>query len=1118
MVCEKYETLYKIFAKMGAFLTRLMCAMSLSCFSALRRACLFSLILLCCFVLPAHAQHEGGFGGIEDTEFPILGTNGALTVTAGGELSGCEQDCCPFSTAPRGAEYYQAAVAAAKSAGDADGCPFAVDGQNTRIYLNSCRGFYRTMVGKGGEEPQNAPQMACCHLPPASDRSVLGERTLGSSNPREHCKYMNNVVAEYSTAEVAPLYVSTKTLPSRGGVLSTETKSKIQQDIQDLIDAQEQCFNTSWGRITDFWVNHQSVQCAKNIGRVTKALIKDKRQEIINNIKTRKAIGQSASGTGTAGGWLAVAEAAADGIYMMDELINTVSWITETLNESCGDILNGVSKLKEWRETVLPGGCLPVFNLLERQMTQCVRVDLRFDLALPRFNVLLQCPVNINLSVRISPTGFDCWKNMITGSITGNRYFYAQGAGKEVIGDIDKEWSLRDLWDPACHKGTTEGKGVPQNAANNNSTYTVDRAPGFACGPLLNDIRRTEPLNGIRVLERGNASNGWAVGGTETVDGVQITRCDYYDNNKWVRTNYVYGSGSSCNSGQNGFLNGGFETNTSCYSGGYTPATGANIPDICMYPEGCLDSKLNFNPQRLGTNDCPADTKAIFRPDAKGTITVSEGQSGGFNPTQGEPQTKVIDCSIFAENPGNIICCDPQKQDCRWESEGGSRKQGQPMCMCDEGTALNSIMPVLDPQGNPIPGQFDALNRCVEGGTKTCCNAELNGGPEGCVAMGYGDSDMCPDTTPNSCVSNEEDAFYRGPDGRQVDLQPVQLTRARPSPMLYLFIRPDAEIAGQRCCVTEWCNVCPQHYVNAYGLSLIRATPPILPEDDGTRAGDNHNRSLIGRGWPFQESDEDGFGNLSYRVGLDSLPIYYEYTRRRRAWFGTTTVERSITHMPVLHVSTMMRQPANYEACASATRMLAVETPMSKFADGVSMGFTMDVDGRNKKESYITIGGVEEPAEYPLSYMNRLRSQMTDSNGVPLPEIPLCEAVKVCTPSSGDIQLGGGSRRGLGGGSGVPPGATPGTEAVPPRTNPGCAPGDTRRECLEADPNYSPPPVLPPGPNTGSAPQGTAAPSNNVQTRARTEAAAPSSVAPATNQPSSRAGTGSQPPAGGSLY
>lgn len=929
-------------------------------------AIVFCMTLLLGLSSTAYAQSMiGGGNTFEGERFPVNGASALLVDISGGHYQR-SFNRCPFEPQTQTNIDYWAAATSAANGSDPDSCPYANGNNGEKIYLSHCAAFYDRQAQRSGTAtPDSSRDMAiaCCHLPP---------------DIRSACKFMGHIAVDQDKAEKAEIAIATNTIPSESGILSPEQIEQQKQKQEKQKQAWQQCFSGSKDRITQYWAKKRSVQCIKSATRLIKQKLKRRITEIADNVNADVTVGLSA--TGTAG--IATAVAPVPSPYGLMAIVKTLTKMginlsasavetaveLATLLEDCASILPGLQELNEWKNSTLNNLCRQAESLVERQLTQCIRVNFRVDLTLPQFSVLLQCPININIDGQLSAQGFNfncntMSSNTISTNFGGDSFFAAMNGG------------LENLFNGKCFRGN-----AGSNGGSAGSVMTTGRVPGIDCGPLnTSDVLRQEVIQGVLVLAPGRVTDGWVAGRTETAasppngnGAIQITRCDYYESNKLLRTAYVYGRGASCNSSATGFTQGSFETNVACYPGGYNPAVapqGITAPDACMYPVACLDSVGKFSNARVGTGACPVSTVPTFNAAAT-YIAFTSGGIGGGTPV-------VKECAEFATMfEPTITCCDPQKQDCL------AKDANTPYCACDEGDETNRIVGGV----------------CEKGGNPTCCSPRLNGGPAGCdiIRTNGGPQAICADEV-DQCIAGDGAGTVTYPNGSTTTTTAKALAGAKPSPYQYLFLSPDASVVGKQCCTTEWCNICPQHYANAYGLSLAGAqiAPP---------TGNNSNNNLLGRGWPFRMTTDD-FGVSIYEL-LGARR--FEVPRIRDKFFGPQVDGDPMpVQYPRLFMSDTLTMKPTADALASCNsinpRWVASYASMIQFGDSnADMGYVYDsIYGKGKKEDrWVVVGPVPSMTESPLDYMNKQRSNFTYTQEEPMELIELCSNVaKFCTPT-----------------------------------------------------------------------------------------------------------------------
>lgn len=920
--------------------------MSLSLMSPLYRFVIvisISMLFLGSGLSPAQAQRTS-----RNATFPVLGVSD-LMVDITGNSENIRYGGCPFVPgAPSAATFLKAARAAAESAGDTMGCPMAKDSGGNYFWFPACAKVYDAYAETGSKGESSGP-MKCCQFPPVKFAKA-GVYT------REDC-LAGASIADTSANQLASNSLLKYSIPSDNPKVQTaDQRKEIEDAAQKKKEARAACYKASRERIDSYFGGLEEVQCYKTI----KGIIANWKSEKLFVLKDSLSRDTTTATSGSI--WTIVANLAKVVIRnaaVLIQIATDADKLFNKLNNGCGGVIKGLNELQSFRNSVVDQfSCQGITNLIERQLTQCIRGSLTLDLNLPRFSLLLQCPVNFNLDIAYTVGGnFKCYSSMSVDSpITANF-----GSASLMKGD----GSIADIFDGDCFSKPEETpNSTPSSARNEMGGANGSRIPGIDCGPLDSSAAKRSALTGTKALTAGTpVASGWVVGGTDKVvsgsSSFDITRCDFYQAKRIVRTNYVFGSGASCNTGVNGFLDGNYETNTACYGSGYTPKVPANsnVPDACMYNPACLDSNGTFDRNLLGVGSCPAGEQPLFN----GTRSYAVFTSGGLDGGQ-----KVFEpCTNFTPEgePAYVQCCDPQMQNC------ANRDVNVPLCLCDEGDAKNFV-------SNTATGQ------CDKGGNATCCSPRLNG--EGwCEANNL---PICADELANQCIEAGEGIDYTDLNGNTVKYPAGNLALNKPSPFIYLFVRPDVDTGNTQCCTTEWCNVCPQHYANAYGLSMIQSTQKQATSEAG-------NNALLGKGWPFvATTSADGITN--YQVGGNSIvvkvlnPLNQDSPFQATIRYPTLYIGNDIEYKPS---DTMMRD------CNNLSDWKAAYAGDQEFTGG-EMGFKFP--SWKKNEGMIGYAQFPTLKETPLAYLNRIRQSFT-SGGVPLPEIPLCSAaLNFCTPNA----------------------------------------------------------------------------------------------------------------------
>lgn len=1015
--------------------------MSRNTFSSLLKFPVFVCAILCLAALGTSTSAIAQ-GFLQPKAYSVVGMPNTKVNASGSVVGQVGLGACPYDNMDL--NKMKAAFDAAKG-GDPDSCPHALATDGEKIYFESCGGVYRNWarMAAGVLNPEMDMNLLGCEYPPGAERNRIRNR-------EKTIQFMSKTDDGFLSklAQVPPID-------------PTAWSSKDYQDLnkkkQEKEQAEKQCFDDTLQRVSEYWANKRATSCIRNGSRLIQNFLTVEVRKMKNSMQEKIATGfSSTQNFGIFGNIFSLPSFTGIGQVIGSiagfaaEIISIASQASDFLNalsEECGNMLPQLRELQEWRKGVMGNICRAAETLVERQLTQCIRVNIGGGgaLKLPQFNVALQCPVNINFTARLTPRGFDCFGSATVGSPiiagTGRRSVSGGNGGLENLFDGKCFTSPTSRADGgfATSAGTGTGTGSSTESGS-------DRVPGVDCGPLDPDTRKAVPLQGKGVWTAGFSTNGWAagkfltakstpsgvtpvgtssgggtivtgLGGTgvitsglsstitlssglstgstissatsETINGLQISRCDMYDAGRPIRTVYVFGDASSCHTGPGAFVSGGYETNTACY-GGYVPAPKPSIPDACMYDEGCLDSNGKFDRAKAGTGSCPS-ADPIFNASRTYMKFVAGGFGGGDDVTRS--------CKDFdGEVSMPVICCDPQKQDCR------ERDPGTPLCNCTEGDASNKVKTDLL-TGGPVENGM-----CEQSGTKTCCSPRLNGGKEVCETWRTTENKdlaICASEEMDQCTELTNPATYVRADGQTKTITIAEAAQAKPSPYLYLFIRPDVEVkgSGQQCCTTEWCNVCPQHYVNAYGLSLKREAGYMDPKSDAD------NNKLIGKGWPFvldydpnESGDEDGSDSDTgdtYRIGISEVPGLVLVKSKKND--GNKEKEEWIAYRDMaLHIADMMKAPASIAACNTATGLKAQMMPMMNFGNGrESMGFSWNKERKKKRQPrWAVSAGVPEPTKYPIDYLNDLRRNIRDAQGTPLPPIPLCSDVQMCMPES----------------------------------------------------------------------------------------------------------------------
>jgi hypothetical protein len=230
-------------------------------------------------------------------------------------------------------------------------------------------------------------------------------------------------------------------------------------------------------------------------------------------------------------------------------------------------------------------------------------------------------------------------------------------------------------------------------------------------------------------------------------------------------------------------------------------------------------------------------------------------------------------CSDFSTTAADPACCDPQVQNCTKPPFAS-----MPICACDQGDRTTSLIPARDPADptqilyeknpdgttstRPVYACVDRSNQLIVGATRTCCNAKLNGegdigcgsplgvGANGPLSEQYGQDGFSMQESKGAVQVRAENSELQA-DGYlftpQVPLPRCyddaamcvpqnsdvakKMKKSTLSPLAFLNMRPDAYVRALngkvvQCCSSKWCNVCPQAYSGAYGLTLLDSGAP----------------------------------------------------------------------------------------------------------------------------------------------------------------------------------------------------------------------------------------------------------------------------------------------------
>jgi hypothetical protein len=1007
---------------------------------------------------------------------------------------------CPFG---RTADTkYLTILKQAMDAGDPDKCPVAIvkstdaaGGATEQLFpLASCHRFYQSISKKTSdffkEVPIETAKIALCSQPYYD--AVGGAIPLGMRNTMLNLQLNGDATVKTMLGEASR---------SSGTAIEGLTNAHEFKEVKDKKEKEEQakekCFSKTLDKIESYWAGKGAINCVKNGKDQIVAYYDEAKKELAslaNDCKTHGSnivAGFSVSVMAPANLASCIIEFATTAASIATKIKDMTDWI----NNGCQQGAIKAKEVSEWRKNALGSLCQTAENLVERAFTQCIRVDVSFNLNLPQFRILLQCPWNVNLTYRLGNQGFNCFRSTGRASIGLNSNFLGLGGGGGFgsigggRGMLSRSGGMESLFDGSCFERAvpTSRTGGAFKSLNDIKESSI---PGLECGTLSTDPKYNTPIQGVKPLQSGVIQNGWVAGpnpaGTETINGVQITRCDYFQSGRRVRMTYVYGNAASCNNTLNAFKDGaGKETNTSCYStGGYTPAETPAVPDGCLYPRDCLSNSGKFSTALQGTGNCPANVEPAFKDTNQYLYTT-----GGVGAAAEWRSCQGMNNALFDPAP---VCCDPQIQNCIEVNNDLARKRlaAIPLCKCNEGSATNK----------PDPNKQDGS--CLDGGYATCCASSLNKvmdakgnvlkdaqgrDVDGCTAprnvqngynaggLGLPQTELCRGEAP-TCLAANECGKIKTADGKEKSICADQVAISRPSPYMYLFVRPDAQIPSNtdgsfnpnatQCCTSKWCNICPQHYANAYGLSLIRSSNiSVVPYGSfaQSRYDQSINDAIIGKGWPYV-GVQDEFGATSYKVGRTALPypvsVYYDWNngflgldnKDGNGPYTFVNPETGVASYP--YKKNNWRRPAqlmisdglderwlqpSFQACNNlpglAGKWKASYTPEDQMADDAifaSPYYTIQGNEAGSNGQWISTFSVPEPQEYPIDFYNRIvgAGQETTVMGVGVPNLPsleLCEdVIKVCEPGSGSALTGGNSGQNTGSTTPAAGGCTPG--------------------------------------------------------------------------------------------
>lgn len=501
--------------------------------------------------------------------------------------------------------------------------------------LKQCGDFYQKVALLPNTDPnriQNGsddvfdltqldPNIACCHLERGAER--------------QKCKGQIIAASSWLRAKVLVKGASVS-IPVQG--MSPDQRKAIDERKTKKRNAVQQCWDKHFDSVKKYFIASKIKTCVATVKEYFSAEMKKQRKELRSRAKKAgfKALGNTH--TPTVGMSNGLGNSVTSPIGKGAEAVESLSYIAvvakqiaqglDTMLNKCGNITKDFDALDNLIKNVTNQACEATLGLIDRQLTQCIRVNFGGDLRLPHFNLLVQCPVRFSLDMRISPSGVTCVRNVVgqnavpgfgIGSYSGSgpSFLNAAGAVESIFNGNSNCFSFAKV-------GTKDGKqekfvgGILQNPLKMSSP----RLPSVDCGPLDESV--TKVVNGLTYLPPGpapaattnNASGrAWVVSpvkdtgfvpATPTAFDNMVSRCDLYDKGRIIRTAYVFGDGAACTDGAAPtFLNAGKEIVTSCYpGGGYKPVNKSPIPEACFYrqgtPQPCLLEDLSgLDPAKL---------------------------------------------------------------------------------------------------------------------------------------------------------------------------------------------------------------------------------------------------------------------------------------------------------------------------------------------------------------------------------------------------------------------------------------------------------------------------------------------------------------------------------------
>jgi hypothetical protein len=596
------------------------------------------------------------------------------------------------------------------------GCPIFTYPDNPDrepTYLKACEGFFRNVVGplNATDEASNEgalqlpdvdPAIACCAERMPDARLACFKKTRAGQAMVKAAAHATGTKANVLVEGMPP-----------------EKVKKVEEKKKEDRNAIQQCWDKKLESVNKYFKAKKVASCIAAVKDYFSKEAKDLRKAAVDKAATDTTMNASDIGHLTAGTSAGPGNVPAKGVASVVLALKgsaktaviavQIAQALNTMLNKCAMIATNYDSLEQLVKSISNQLCEATLGLLERQLTQCIRVNFGGSLQLPRFNLLTQCPFNFNLDLRLSPSGINCTMSasgqsaLVGGGISGANGLgftndsanFQGGNGSSFLnaaGDVEEFFR-----DRGCLRSATvrNGQGgiVSANGAtgalNNPPSMSMPRVGGVDCGPLNTSANGTPVPNnvifGIQYLPPGPApttGEGWVVGPVHDTGfpsivpafANQVSRCDYYAQGRIKRTAYVFGDGSLCTNGVNGFLSGGKEIMTSCYpEGGYKPIEKSPTPEACMYRQGtptqpCLFEDLSgLDPAKatnLGTGASVLNTNDpisgnIATGYAPTSITVSLTNNGQLMSTVDQVAQNTVLDSGYVLSRGSVLTTQP---------------------------------------------------------------------------------------------------------------------------------------------------------------------------------------------------------------------------------------------------------------------------------------------------------------------------------------------------------------------------------------------------------------------------------------------------------------------------